>query len=544
MKPLTSPGVVMGTVGYMSPEQVRGQETDHRSDIFSFGIILHEMLSGQQTFKGDSLVELMNAILKEEPPELGEMNAKVSPQLEKIVQRCLEKKPERRFQSTSDLGFALEALATSGSTGVSPASVKSDQLIPVGLPLHPAGETPALPGRWRERLGWIVAGITTLGLLAFGVAYVRRPALEAETVRLSVMPPDKVAWADWPMISQDGRTLAFIARVGDKPQPQLWVRPLNSTTARPLTEASTGPFWSADGRFLAFFHEGKLKKIALAGGPAETLCEANALGGTWNQEGVILFSAGGRGIKRISANGGAVTDVTTVDGSRGETAHTRPVFLPDGRHFLYYAVNKDREKAAVLLASLDGGETRQLWAADSDTVGVAVNPSAQDEGWLVFTRQGVLQAQPFDFSRNQLAGEPVRIPGQVWVDSRGTGRFSLAANGTLALLEGNDNQQLVWLDRTGKRLGTVGRQGLWESSRLSPDEQRLVAGRRDPQTQTTDVYVLDLLRGTETRFTFDPANDGNPIWSPDGSRIVWQSSREGRDRVRPLPEGRKRRGTG
>ncbi len=525
MKPLTNPGVVMGTVGYMSPEQVRGQETDHRSDIFSFGIILHEMLSGQRTFTGDSLVELMNAILKDEPPELGETNAKVSPQLEKIVRRCLEKKPERRFQSTSDLGFALEALAASGSAGVSPTSVKSDQLMPTGLPLHPTDETPALPGRWRERLSWIVAGLATLGMLAFGVAYVRRPALETETVRLSVMPPDKATFSDWPVISPDGRTLAFVARVGDKTQ--LWVRPLNSTTARPLTEASTWPFWSADGSFLAFFHEGKLKKIALAGGAAETLCEAGPSGGTWNREGVILISGSGSGIKRISANGGAIANVTTLDSSRGEIIHTRPVFLPDGRHFLFYSANKDREKSAVFLASLDGGETRQLWAADSNTVGVAVNPSAPDEGWLVFTRQGVLQAQSFDFSRHQLAGEPVRIPGQVWVDNNGTGRFSLATNGTLALLEGDDNRQFVWLDRTGKRLGTVGRQGLWVSNHLSPDEQRLVAGRRDPRTQTTDLYVLDLLRGTETRFTFDPANDSNPIWSPDGSHIVWQSSREG-----------------
>ncbi|MEP7338054.1 MAG: hypothetical protein ABI977_09955, partial [Acidobacteriota bacterium] len=361
--------------------------------------------------------------------------------------------------------------------------------------------------------------------LALGVAYVRRPALEAETVRLSVTPPDKATFSDWPVISPDGRTLAFVARVEGKTQ--LWVRPLNSTTARPLAEASTWPFWSADGRFLAFFHEGKLKKIALAGGAAEILCEANALGGTWNREGAILFSAGGRGIKRISANGGVVTDVTTVDSSRGEVVHTYPVFLPDGRHFLFYAGNNNREKAAVFLASLEGGETRQLWAADSNTVGVAVNPSAPDEGWLVFTRQGALQAQPFDFRRNQLVGEPVRIPGQVWVDAIGVARFSLAANGMLALGEGNDNRQFVWLDRAGKRLGTVGQPGLWGSNRLSADEQRLAVGRRDPRTQTADVYVLDLLRGTETRFTFDPANDGVPIWSPDGSRIVWWSSREG-----------------
>ncbi len=509
---VTDPGTVMGTVGYMSPEQVRGQEADHRADIFSFGVILYEMLSGARTFSGDSAIEVMNAILKDEPPELSETNSKISPALDKIVRRCLEKKPERRFQTASDLGFALEALATTSSLGASRAE---------------AAQVPGASATTkRERIAWIGLAVMTLIALAFGVAYFRRPAPEAEPMRFSITPPEKAIYFDWPEISPDGRTLAFVATVEGKTQ--LWVRPLDSTTARPLAEINTNscPFWSPDSRFIAFIHEGKLKKIALAGGAAETLCDASAPGGTWNRDGVILFSTVGSGIKRVSASGGAATNVTTVDSSRGETIHQFPVFLPDGRRFLFYVGNNNREKAAVFLASLEGGEKRQLWEADSRTIGVAVNPSALDEGWLVFTRQTVLQAQPFDFRRNQLVGEPVRLRGQVRVDAFGVARFSLAANGTLVLLEGDDNRQATWVDRTGKRLGTVGQPGLWSFNRLSPDEQRLAVTRNDLQTQTSDIYLLELARGTETRFTLDPANDGAPIWSPDGSRIIWASSRE------------------
>jgi Tol biopolymer transport system component len=512
-KKITDPGTVMGTVGYMSPEQVRGQEADHRSDIFSFGVILYEMLSGHRTFSGDSAIEVMNAILKEEPPELSETNAKASPALDKIVRRCLEKRPERRFQTASDLGFALEALATTGSSGASRMQ---------------AAQAPGASATIkRERIAWIGLAVMTLIALAFGAAYVHRPAPEAETARLMVTPPEKATRFDWPAISPDGRTLAFVATVEGKTQ--LWVRPLDSTTARPLAEITPNicPFWSPDSRFIAFIHEGKLKKIALAGGAAETLCDASAPGGTWNRDGVILFSAGGGGIKRVPTNGGAATNVTTVDSSRGERIHQFPVFLPDGRRFLFCVGNYNQEKAAVFLASLEGGEKRQLFETDGRTVGVVVNPSAPDEGWIVFTRQTVLQAQPFDFRRNQLVGEPVRLRGQVFVDGFGVARFSLAANGTLVLLEGNDYRQATWADRTGKRLGMVGQPGLWSFNRLSPDGQRLTVTRNNLQTQTSDIYVLDLARGTETRFTFNPANDRSQIWSPDGSRLVWTSSREG-----------------
>ncbi len=402
LKPLTNPGVIMGTVGYMSPEQVRGQEADHRADIFSFGMILYEMLSGKRAFSGTSVADVMSAILKEDPPELSQTNAKISPALDKIVQRCLEKKPEHRFHSAHDMGFALEAVSTLTNSSGANLTEAAKTL-----------ESSAMTKRsgWRERIAWIVAGITTLALLALGVAYVRRPALDAEPLRFAINPPEKAKLFDWPAISPDGRTLAFIAEVDGKTQ--LWVRPLGATTARPLVEVRDNlpaPFWSPDSQFIAYFELSKLKKIALAGGTPENLCDSPSQGGgTWNREGVILLGGALLGIRRVSANGGAVTAITSVDTARGDRAHTVPTFLPDGHHFLYYVTNPDPAKRGIYLTSLEGGEARHLLSVDARNVGVALNPADQRAGYLTFVRQGELLAQAFDFSQNQLVGNPVRI---------------------------------------------------------------------------------------------------------------------------------------
>ncbi len=536
-KRLTDPGVVMGTVGYMSPEQVRGQEADTRADLFSLGVILYEMLSGRRTFSGDSAIEVMNAILKEEPPELGETNTKVSPQLERIVRRCLEKKPERRFQTASDLGFALEALSSAGyARALASEPQPADASMPMDVSQGQHARARAYPG-WRERIAWIVAGVLVLALLALGVAYFRRPALEAEPMRLFVNPPEGATRFELPAISPDGRTLAFIATVAGKTQ--LWVRPLNSTTARPLVEIGQigPPFWSPDSQFIGFIEENKLKKIAVAGGRPETLCDMRDrnLGGTWGREGVILFNAFGGGIKRVSANGGAATAVTTVDSARGETGHFTPIFLPDGRHFLFYKASSDLSKRGTYLSSLDGGEPNLLLPLDNTIVGVTANQVSSNDGYVVFVRQGGLLAQSFDFNRNKLLGEPVRLAQQVKIIPRGFGsstdvQASVSANGVLALIEGETSRQLTWFDRLGNKLGTAGPPGIYFTPRISRDDQRLAVRRVDPQTQTADIYLLDLARGADStprRFTFDPQDDEYPLWSPDGSRIVWTSYREG-----------------
>ena len=388
---------------------------------------------------------------------------------------------------------------------------------------------PAYPGRWRERMAWIVAGVTTLALLALGVAYFRRPTMPAATMRLTVNPPEGANVFEMPTISPDGRTLAFVSRnTGTR---QIWVRPLDSQTAKPLagTEYSDLMFWSADSQSLAFLSGGKLKKIVVSGGAPVILCDTSSLSwGTWNRDGVILFSEGPAGIKRIAATGGAITSVTTVDGAHGETAHHSPYFLPDGRHFLFYVQHNESAKRGIYVRSLDGSESKQILTTDVRTVWAGANPAAPSEGYLVFMRQGALLAQSFDFSRNQLSGEPSQIADQVRTNPGGVnGRFSLSEYGILVFTEGSEKQQLVLADRAGKKLGTVGPVGSYTAPRFSPDEQRLAVGRFDPQSQSTDIRVLDLARGTDTRFTFDPAEDSSPLWSPDGTRLAWASLRSG-----------------
>src|SRR5262245_1130170 len=299
-KKITEPGVVMGTVGYMSPEQARGQEADTRADIFSFGVILYEMLSGQRPFRGASAIEVMNAIMKEEPPELGETNAKISPQLEKLIRRCLEKKPEHRFHSAHDIGYALEALSTTsgarlGTVGVSPV-------------------------RKREQLAWLVAVALLLGMLGFARAYLmRQPTADAPMIKFSIPPPEKSSF-EHIAVSPNGRYLAFIGGTGGKVQ--LWVHAFDSNEARALpgTQGAVLPFWSPDSRFIGFFADARLKKIEITDGTVEPLCEVPTvpLGGAWSRDGVIIFGQSSGGLFRISATDGEVTQLTTLDSSGKE----------------------------------------------------------------------------------------------------------------------------------------------------------------------------------------------------------------------------------
>src|SRR5262249_25093654 len=276
-------------------EQVRGQDVDHRSDIFSFGVILYEMLSGKRTFSGDSAIEVMNAILKEDPPELTATNHRVPQGLERLIRRCLEQKPERRFDTARDLGYALEVLSTSSGARLETPATKS----------YLFGQA---------RLAWIVAAALLLGMLGFAWAYfTRQPAADARLMKFSILPPEKSSF-DQIAVSPDGRHLAFTAATGGNVQ--LWVRALDSTEARALagTQGAMFPFWSPDSRFIGFFADSRLKKIDVTGGPALTLCEsAVPYGGAWSRDGVILFEQGQTGLWRISATGGEPTPVTTLD---------------------------------------------------------------------------------------------------------------------------------------------------------------------------------------------------------------------------------------
>ena len=321
----TDPGAILGTVGYMSPEQVRAERVDHRSDIFSLGTILYEMLSGKRAFDGASPIETLNAILKEDPPELSHSNSKISPALERVVMHCLEKNPDQRFQSARDVAFAVESLS----------GVTSGHTIAPRLPLSTE------QAKKREWLPWVFAAVLLLGLLGtlpFAIAYLRREPVQTPTAaRFFIYPPDKTSFGGPFAVSPDG--LRIVLRGTSEGKTLLWVREIDSLTAKPLEETDDAiyPFWSPDSRFIGFFSAGKLKKIAFTGGPVQTLCDASdGRGGTWNSGGVIVFAPSAlSSLYQVSAAGGLPVPVTKFDSSSKEQAHHFPHFLPDGRHFLY-----------------------------------------------------------------------------------------------------------------------------------------------------------------------------------------------------------------
>jgi serine/threonine protein kinase/Tol biopolymer transport system component len=506
----TNPGTVMGTAGYMSPEQVRAGAVDHRSDIFSFGAVLYEMLSGRRAFHGDSAIETLNAILKEEPPELTNSTSPIAPALERVVWHCLEKSQERRFQSASDVAFALESL--SGVT-----SHPSQQTTIAGLGRLPTNK------KWtRERLIWLaVCAVLLAAAASLAVAYFSRRPENGSTVRLALATPENTIFPASVTISPDGQRVVFVATNAEGMR-LLWVRPLDSLTAQPLaaTDGAASPFWSPDSRFIGYFTNRKLFKIdASGGGRPQALCEVSeSSGGSWNRDGVILFG-GSAGLYRVTAHGGTSELATKV--SQEEEAHRWPYFLPDGRHFVFLADANTTAGHHIRLGSLDSQESQILFGAVSRVV-------YAPPGYLLYVNQGALVALGFDTGSLKPAGEPTTIAERIAdVGENHEFDFSVSNEGTLAYQSGSVNSQFAWFDRTGKKLGTVGSPIGSDHVTLSPDGHSAAAGLLDADGRTSDVWLFDLTRGTTSRLTFDPQGDGTPLWSPDGRRIVFGSDRSG-----------------
>jgi len=505
----TDPGTVMGTAGYMSPEQVRGRAVDHRSDIFSFGAVLYEMLSGRRAFHGESAIETLNAILKEDPAELTNSNPNIAPALERVVWHCLEKSPDRRFQSASDIAFALESL-----TGVT--SHPSQQTVLAGKPT-------SFARTWnRERVVWIFACAALLiatTVLLF--SYLSRPQANPRVTRLAVATPEKASLPARVTMSPDGSRVAFIATTADGKR-LLFVRPLETLTASPLagTEGANSPFWSPDSRFLGYFAGGKLFKIDSSGGRPQVLCDAvERGGGAWNRDGVILF-ASLEGLYRVSAQGG--TPALATKTSQKEEAHRWPYFLPDGQHFVFLGDSATTEEHHIRIGSLDSQDSQILLGGISRIV-------YAPPGYLLYVNQGALVAHPFDSRSLQLSGEPITIVDHVAeVGPNHEFDFSASEDGVLAYQSGNPNSQLAWFDREGKKLNPVGEPANYSAVALSPKERYAAVAMLDSDGRVADIWILDLARGSNSRLTFDPAGDGAPVWSPDESTIAFSSNRGGK----------------
>jgi eukaryotic-like serine/threonine-protein kinase len=506
----TEPGVVLGTLGYMSPEQVRGRPADARSDIFSFGAILYEMLSGRRAFHRDTAADTMSAILREDPPDLSSTNRLIAPALDRIVHHCLEKDPEARFHSAHDLAFQLQFPATGETSGIAAApSLKSRP-------------SPALLAMGAIAL-LLVAALTMLVL--------RRPnpAPAARLVRFSVPIPPGTIYAPGDIsrglsISPDGTNLVVEALSNGRRR--LFLRPLDSEKYTELegTVGASAPFWSPDSCFIAFFADGKLKKIPAAGGPAEELCPAPYdWVGTWGRDGTILFSQippGEPGIFRVSDRGGEPVRVLGVDPS-DPVALLWPQFLPDGRHFLFQALESTGRMRALRVGSLDSRDVRVITQ-------LASRFEYAEPGYLIYVRDNALFAQPFDAKKAALYGEPTLVAENVHhFFGPGHAAFSVSQAGVIAYQVAETPVRLVWLDRRGRELGVLGQPSVVEFVRISPSGNRIAVDVEDSRFGTSDLWVFEAASGASTRLTSGQIDENAPVWTPDGARLLFRRDDKG-----------------
>jgi Tol biopolymer transport system component/predicted Ser/Thr protein kinase len=497
-QPLTTRGTILGTFQYMSPEQLEGKEADARSDIFAFGCVLYEMLTGQKAFTGKSQASLIGSIMNTEPPPISSIQPMIPPALDRVVKGCLAKEPENRWHTAHDVMMQLQWIAEGGSAAGLPAPVAARR-------------------KSREKLAWGVAAALLLAFAAAAYGFVRRAPKPPRVTRFDISTPEEIVALDAPRVSPDGRYVAFNA-TDSSGKTRIWLRALNALAPQPLagTEGTTRPFWSPDSRFLGFFAEGKLKKIDVTGGPPQNICDApTGADGSWSPEGVILYD--GRGtdpIYRVSAGGGVPVPVVKTDPSKKISQVGWPEFLPDGKHYFFMVIGTRAEDSAYRIGSLDSTESKAF--APAQTLLTYAPP-----GYLLFVRDRTLVAQPFDAKAQKTTGEPVPLAEKIGVDTVGLARFSVSREGTLAYRTGESGTRLLWVDRHGKELDAEGEAGDSREPALSPRGDRLAFDMADTRANNADVWVRDLARGVNSRLTFSPVDEFAPTWSPDGSRIAY-----------------------
>jgi Tol biopolymer transport system component len=512
--PVTEQGTIVGTFQYMSPEQIVGKELDGRSDIFSFGAVLYEMLTGKRAFEGKSQLSVASAILEKEPVPISSVKPMTPPALDHAIRRSLAKEVDKRWQSAADLAGELQWIAEGGSQAGASAPLVSRLKV-------------------RQRLAWSAAAVMAIALAAVAFLHFRvEPPAPALPVRFQIPAPENATLGPYPKLSPDGRKLAFETIVGTDETRRLWVYFLESEESRYLTAAESAPFWSPDSRFIAYVSQGKLKKIEATGGLPQIVSDLRGRwgAGAWNQDGMIVFGSPS-GLFLAPASGGVPVQITAVDPARQETFHAAPSFLPDARHFVYIRVSSDIEKTGTYLGSVDAKPEQQnsksLVTSNWQPV---YSPSADPStGYLLFMHESTLMAQPFDNRGMELKGQAISIAEQVADNSGGTGgygAFSASANNVLVYLRGGTttDRQLTWYDRHGKVLGTAGEPGDYQWLALSPEGTHVALSKRNGQA--SNIWLLDLSRDTSTRFTFGSVTDYAPVWSPDSSNIIFSSGND------------------
>jgi serine/threonine protein kinase len=506
---LTQEGTILGTVQYMAPEQLEGKEADARTDLFALGAVLYEMTTGKKAFSGASHASLISAIMKEEPAPPSSVHPMSPPALDHVVKTCLAKDPEDRWQSANDIKNQLRWIAEGGS--------------------RPSAVSPPRPrSRLRELIAWGIAGLALLAVLALFLRGRPETTRPSET-HFSILVPGKSALRA-AVISPDGSKVAIVARDASG-KSLIWIRRLDSLALQALegTENPSFPFWSPDSRFLGFFADGKLKRIDPAGGPPQTISNAPiSRGGTWGADGTIVFTPIVDGpLFRVSSSGGPATALTKLDPQRGETTHRWPFFLPDGRHFLYlvgsFASGGEIDKMGIYVRALDSGEERFLLSANSS---LAYAPP----GRLLFARERNLLAQPFDLEKLTMTGDPFPVAEDIqFFPQTYYALFSSSRTGTVIYQNraASTVSQLVWLDRAGKQLGTLGTPGDQSNPHISPDGRSVTLDITDPRSGNMDVWVYETSGGIAKRLTSHPGIDSGAIWSSDGSRLIFSSLRKG-----------------
>ena len=511
----TTPGTILGTMQYMAPEQLEGQEADPRTDLFAFGVLLYEMVTGKRAFDGRSQALLIASIMSADPEPLSKMLPAPPPMLDYLIQRCLVKDPEQRLQTAWDLLCQLQWIAEQGAAGTTPRAAAS--------------------GRKQGMLARVALAAVAVLIAAMALPAVRylRGGQVAEESRFAITIPD-MPEPDAVSISPDGRWIAYSAR--DNASTSVFARPIDSETATKLLGSEgAGPlFWSPDSHWIAFFAGGKLKKVEPTGGAPQIISDsADFLGGSWNTENTILF-ASSKGLQRVSAAGGDPVLITAPDGPSAKPQ--QPLFLPDGRHYLYTSAAAQGSGSAIYAGSLDSKDTTRLVAAQS-------NAAYAEPGYLLYHRDGTLYAQPFNAKKLTLTGDAIRIADKVPYGTSGAGAFAASQNGTLVFRNNPPvstqaapggrgvgavfGAPLLWIDRNGAKVEPAAAQAGWAGLNLSPDGKRIAVHRHDPDGG--DIWIFETGKDTPSKFTFDASQDNSmPVWSPDGTRIVFGSRRNGK----------------